>query len=173
MTWSAGGASRADPFEVPPHPGGAGEDADGAESQEGSSGAGAGGQYQRQELRGGFRRASPEQGGCARCLRDPGKQEPRQPGAQTLCLQVPGPAFSGHLLKWVGLRCALRPGEGSQGVAAPHVRPRRCWWVFLCTGCPVAFSPHEHWDAGLPERDAPWLGGDRLSKSLGCVRVSG
>lgn len=54
-TVSVGGKSRADPFEVLPHPGGAGEDADGAESQEGSSGAGAGSQHQRQELRGGSR----------------------------------------------------------------------------------------------------------------------
>lgn len=52
-TLSVGGKSRADSFEVLPHPGGAGEDADGVESQEGSSGAGAGSQYQRQELRGG------------------------------------------------------------------------------------------------------------------------
>lgn len=61
---SAGGKSTADPLKVLPYPSGAGEDADGAEPQEGSSGAGASCQHQRQELRGG---SSQSQGQRATC----------------------------------------------------------------------------------------------------------
>lgn len=68
VTWSAGGTSGADPFQVPGGPGGAGEDADGAEPQEGTSGAGAGGQHQCQVLRGGCEQVAPVLGRRARCL---------------------------------------------------------------------------------------------------------
>lgn len=82
MSLSAGGKSRADPFEVSPHPGGAGEDADGTESQEGSSGAGESGEHQCQELRGGFtwgegQPSQPlKQGDCAPYLPGRKKSDP-------------------------------------------------------------------------------------------------
>lgn len=97
--WPAGRASRADPLEVTHHPGGAGEDADGAESQEGPRGAGARGQHQRPELR----------GGC----RPPARARARSP-------PLPGRAKR---------RCLRAQGRPPQDAAVARAQPARALWA--------------------------------------------